>query len=85
MQADVDPALPRFTRCHALALDVMLAEQARVLSGQEPWLKRACCFWVKPGSVRKPNLPGLSTAKFTRMVRFPTAPGYCLNQDSLNL
>ena len=50
-------------RRYALALDMMLAEQARVLSDQEPSLKRPYCSWVKLGSVRKPNLPGLGIAK----------------------
>ncbi len=44
----------------ALALDLTLAEEARVLSGQgSPLLKSVYRFWVMPGSVRKPNLPGL--------------------------
>ena len=55
MQADVDP------RRHALALDLMLTEQARVLSGQEPSLKRAYCSWVKPGSVRNADRIWVST------------------------
>ena len=55
MQADVDPATP------ALVLDVsvLLTEPTCVLSGQEELLKSVYRFWVKPGSVRKPNLPGL--------------------------
>ena len=56
MQTDMDTATP------ALALDVsvLLTEPACVLSGQEsPLLKSVYRFWVKPGSVRKPNLPGL--------------------------
>ena len=47
-----DPAL-------VLDVSVLLTEPACVLSGQEELLKSVYRFWVKPGSVRKPNLPGL--------------------------
>ena len=64
MQADVDPAPPRFR----LGSHVGFRTGTRfVRSGG--FAQKAYCSWVKPGSVRKPNLPGLGTAKFTRMVR----------------
>ena len=70
MQTDVDTATPTL----ALDVSVLLTEPACILSGQEELLKSVYRFWVKPGSVRKPNLPGLGTAKLTPMVRFTTAP-----------
>ena len=64
---------------------MLVSEQGRVLSGQGPSLKRACCSWVKPGSVRKPNLPDLGTAKLTPMGFTRVQPTYDVRGEVENL